>query len=51
MKYRDLIVLVVGILLILSLAYTVGVETKFWYLPILLFAFLLIIYYKLWYEK
>jgi len=51
MKYRDLITIFVGVILILSLGYTIGVDNSVWYLPVILFALFVVIIYKLWIEK
>ncbi|EMR75680.1 hypothetical protein MBGDF03_00532 [Thermoplasmatales archaeon SCGC AB-540-F20] len=48
MKYRDLITLFVSIFFILSLIYSIGVDNSVWFLPVLLFATLVIVIYKLW---
>ena len=48
MKYRDLITIFVIIILFLSIGFTLGVEISYWPLPIGVFAFLILIYYKLW---
>jgi len=50
MKYRDLITIFVSILFISSVGYAIGVAdlTIFWFIPGILFGFLVIIYYKLW---
>gem|GEM_PF-2017116 len=48
MKYRDLITIFVSILFLLSIGYTLGVNTSVWFLPVILFAVLVVIYYKLW---
>lgn len=51
MKYRDVITFFVALGFILSLAYYFGVDSSIWYIPVILFVFLVIIVYKLWIEK
>jgi len=51
MKYRDLITIFVGIILILSLGYALGVDNSVWYLPVILFVLFVVVLYKLWIEK
>lgn len=51
MKYRDLILLFVGIIFFLTLAYTLGVDQSLWYVPVLVFIALIVVVYKLWIEK
>lgn len=51
MKYRDLIIIFLFIVFILSLAFALGVNTSIWYVPIILFAVLIYSYYKLYIEK
>jgi len=48
MKYRDLITIFVSILFLLSIGYTLGVNTSVWFLLVILFVVLVVIYYKLW---
>jgi len=50
MKYRDLITIFVSILFISSVGIALGVveSTIFWFIPGILFGFLVIIYYTLW---
>jgi hypothetical protein len=50
MKYRDVITFFISIFFILSLIYTLGVDSSIWYIPIILFVILLIVFYKLWIE-
>ena len=51
MKYRDIIMIFLSIALILSFAYTVGVNSSFWYISAILFVIAFITYYKLFIEK
>jgi len=51
MKYRDLITVFLLIVFVLALAYTVGVDTSVWYLPVISFIVLVFFVYKLWIEK
>ena len=48
MKYRDIITLFVSIFFILSFAYSIGVDNSVWFLPVILFATLATVVYKLW---
>ena len=50
MKYRDVITFFISISFFLSLIFTLGVDSNFWYIPLLLFIILLIVLYKLWFE-
>jgi hypothetical protein len=51
MKYRDVIMFFVSIAFILSLAFTIGVNSSFWYITVILLLLTLITFYKLWIEK
>jgi len=51
MKYRDIITVFLTLIFFLSLAYTLGVDSSFWIMPLILFIVLVIITYKLWIEK
>ncbi len=51
MKYRDIILLFLAIGFILSIGYVLGVNSSHWLFPVILFALLVIVVYKLWIEK
>ncbi|MEM0493211.1 MAG: hypothetical protein QXS02_04590 [Candidatus Thermoplasmatota archaeon] len=48
MKYRDIITLFAGLGLILSVAYTLGVDNSVWYVPVVLSLLMILIVWKLW---
>ena len=51
MKYRDLIIIFLFIVFILSLAFTLGVNNSVWYISVILFVVLVYTFYKLDLEK
>jgi hypothetical protein len=51
MKYRDVVMFFISIAFILSLAYTLGVNSSYWYIPVILLIITIILFYKLWIEK
>jgi hypothetical protein len=51
MKYRDVLMVFLSIFFICSLAYVLGVDLFFWFIPVILFVLIIYIYYKLWIEK
>jgi len=51
MKYKEVLILFLSLIFILSLAYTLGVNLSFWVIPAILFLFLMYTYYKLYIEK
>jgi len=51
MKYRDLITIFLFLVFILSLAFALGVDTFYWFIPVILFVVLVFSYYKLYIEK
>jgi hypothetical protein len=50
MKYRDVITFFIALPLLLSFAYTIGVDNNIWYIPLILFIIFIILIYKLWIE-
>jgi len=51
MKYRDLILLFVSIVFILTLAYALGVNNNLWFIPAAIFILLILTVYGLWIKK
>lgn len=51
MKYRDVLTVFLSLIFILSLAYVIGVENRYWFVSVILFVVLLFFVYKLWIEK
>jgi hypothetical protein len=51
MKYKDVIIVFLSLIFILSLAYSLGVNLSFWILPAVFFLSLIYSYYKLYIEK
>jgi hypothetical protein len=51
MKYKDVVTFLVSLIFVLSLAYSLGVNSSIWYVPAALFVLWIIIIYKLWIEK
>jgi hypothetical protein len=51
MKYRDVITIFMIIILILSIAYVIAVNSSLWFVSLVLFGFTSFITYKLWIEK
>jgi len=51
MKYKEVIILFLSLFFILSLAYSLGVNSSFWFIPAVLFLLLIYSYYKLYIEK
>ena len=51
MKYKDLIMIFMALLFFFSLGFTVGVNSFYWFIPVLILVFILVLYYKLWIEK
>jgi len=50
MKYRDVITFFIGLPLLLTFVYTVGVDKNIWFVPLTLFIVFIIVVYKLWIE-
>ena len=51
MKYRDIILLFISIVFILSIGFVFGVNFSYWPLSLILFIVLIVVVYKLWIEE
>jgi hypothetical protein len=51
MKYGDLLLLVLGLVVIMSIGYTIGVNTSIWYIPLILAIFFVFMVYELKIKK
>jgi hypothetical protein len=48
MKYRDLIIIFLSIIFVLSLAFTISVNQNYWFLPLVLFIVIIVFFYEIW---
>ena len=51
MKYGDLLLLIIGIVFIMTIAYTAGVNQSIWYIPLVLLVVLIFLHYELKIKK
>jgi len=51
MKYRDVVMFFISIAFLVSLAYTLGVNSSYWYITLILLILTIVLFYKLWIEK
>jgi len=51
MKYGDLLLVFIAVILLLTVGFTVGVNQSIWYLPLVIFIVLIYLYYELKIKK